>query len=487
MPPIPPVFLGVDVGTGGVRSIAVNDRGEVLGAASVDLRRPREDMAPGYHEQEAETWWEAACEAVGRIMERLGSLNIPADAVRGVAIDGTSGTLLALDRAGCPLRAALMYNDPRGAEQAERINALAADFVERHGYSFNSSFAAAKILWLRDNEPGTFDRAGCFVHQADYVAFRLTGGLTATDYNNALKTGYDLVEERWPGWLASELGLEDRLPQVVAPATPIGCVSPAGAKVTGLSAGTTVVAGTTDGVAACLASGVSGPGQYNTSLGTTLVFKGFNDTIAKAPGGLVYSHKLPAGRWLPGAASNTGAEWTRRWFAGADLALMDGQAAELVLSAPVAYPLARRGERFPFVNRGAEGFFVSEPRSVRERFAACLLGTALVERLAYQVLERVTGIPVGAVYTTGGASRSEIWNQCRADVSGCVVHRPRCAESAFGAAVLAASGVMDEPLEAAVRRMVHIEKSYFPETRHAALYQERFEEFGNELRKRGYL
>ncbi len=291
-------------------------------------------------------------------MDRLETLGVAPGSLQGAAIDGTSGTLVALDAAGCPVRPALMYNDPRGAGQAERINTLAAEFLSRHGYVFSASFAAAKILWLQEQEAGSFERTTCFVHQGDYIARRLTGEPVASDYNNALKTGYDLLQDRWPDWLAEGLGLAGRLPQIVAPATPIGQVSAAGAAQSGLPAGLTLVAGTTDGVAACLASGLCQPGQYNATLGTTLVFKGLSAKIAKAPGGLVYSHKLPGGRWLPGAASNTGAEWIGRWFRGADPAVLDRQAAALVMSAPLAYPLARRGERFPFASADAEAFFV---------------------------------------------------------------------------------------------------------------------------------
>ncbi len=166
---------------------------------------------------------------------------------------------------------------------------------------------------------------------------------------------------------------------------------------------------------------------------------------------------------------------------------MDAKAANHLLSAPIAYPLVRQGERFPFVHGGAEGFFASEPRSDIERYAAGMLGTALVERLAYEVLDRVTGRSVDAIFATGGGSRSGVWSQCRADVSACAVHRPHVAESAFGAAVLAASGACREPLDQAVHRMVRIEESYFPSVGRAAFYQERFEEFGQELRRRGYL
>ena len=487
MPTSPPVFLGIDIGTSGVRTLAANDRGEVLALVSLDFSTRHERASDGHHEQDPNVWWQTVCLATGRLMDTLKHRGISPAALQGAAVDGTSGTLVALDAARVPVRPALMYNDVRGARQAERLNLVAQEFLARHGYSFSSSFAAAKIVWFQENEPQAFERTACFAHQADYIVSRLTGEAIVSDFNNALKTGYDLLEERWPRWLETELGLGNRLPRVVEPSCPVGRVSATGAEQSGLPAGLLMLAGTTDGVAACLASGLRQPGDYNTTLGTTLVFKGLSDRISSSPGGLVYSHKLPGGRWLPGAASNTGAEWIGQWFADADLARMDQMAESLIPTVPVAYPLMRQGERFPFAQSQAEGFVAREPRSELERYAACMLGTALTERLAYEVLDCVTEQSSNTVYATGGGSRSDIWTQCRADVTGRIIHRPAVAESVFGAALLAASGVSEEPLDQVIQDMVRIEKSFFPNVSRAALYQGRFEEFGEELRRRGYL
>ncbi len=306
MPNTSPVFLGIDLGTGGVRALAATDRGEVLAISAVDFPVRQTTLPRGHHEQEPDTWWQTACQATGRLMDQLKSLNIAPDVLKGAAVDGTSGTIVALDAAGRPVRPALMYNDSRGAEQAERLNEVAGEFLARHGYSFSSSFAAAKILWFQENEPQAFDRTDTFAHQTDYLAARLTGEAIVSDFNNALKTGYDVLEDRWPSWLEADLGLGDRLPSVVEPGIQIGQVAPKGAEESGLPEGLPILAGTTDGVAACLASGLRQPGDYNTTLGTTLVFKGLSDTIVTVPNGLVYSHKLPGGHWLPGGGKQHG-------------------------------------------------------------------------------------------------------------------------------------------------------------------------------------
>ena len=237
---------------------------------------------------------------------------------------------------------------------------------------------------------------------------RLTGQPAISDYSNALKTGYDLIEERWPAWIDRHLGVVSRLPSVVAPGSPIGTVSSKAAAETGLPEGLRVVAGATDGTAAFLASGARRVGDYNTTLGTTLVFKGISSRICRHPQGVIYCHKLPGGWWLPGAASNVGTDWIGAMFPGADLPAMDSAAAERLPSQCVAYPLVLPGERFPFLAPEARGFFTPDLPGAADRYAACLQGVALVERLGYQVLDAAAGTSGGEVYGTGGGSRSDV-------------------------------------------------------------------------------
>jgi len=480
------LFLGIDIGTGGVRVLAVTETGDLAAGASVSF--PEEIVAPqeDRHEQPPETWWQAVCRAVAILGNELRAAGMAAKRLAAVSVDGTSGTLVALDDAGRPLRPAMMYNDPRAAGQAEAINAAAGDFCNRLGYRFKSSFALAKIAWLQEHEPEIFDKTVRFVHQADYIQQRLTGYPAVSDYSSALKTGYDLLDECWPAWIDRLLPVTDRLPQVVAPGTSVGTVSAAAAKETGLPEGLTVVTGATDGTAACLASGIRQPGDYNTTLGTTLVFKGLSRHICRDPDGLIYCHKLPGGLWLPGAAGNTGAQWIAGLFGAADVQAMDAAAAPKLPIDALAYPLVRSGERFPFLSEKAEGFFVPKRQDEVDRYAACLQGVALLERLGYQVLDEVTGGQGGEVFSTGGGSRSDVWMQCRADATGRAMHRPACGESAFGAAVLAAA-TRYQDLAEAIAQMVRIEKTFTPDPRRTQQYDQLFGQFHDELRKRGYV
>ena len=475
--------IGIDAGTGGGRALAVTTSGEVAAAARKSFPPPRGGLPRGWHEQDPESWWKAAESCLAEIAGRLGKR---AEAVAALAVDGTSGTLVCLNGAGEAVRPALMYNDARAAAEAEELCGLAAGHCRRHGYRFASSFAAARILWLLRHEPQTVAATRWFGHQADYIAARLGARCGVSDYSNALKTGYDLFEERWPDWVGAREGMGERLTEVVAPGARLGELSPPAASATGLPAGAAVVAGATDGTAAFLASGAHRPGEDNTTLGTTLVFKRLARRPAASPDGLVYSHKLPDGYWLPGAASNTGGEWIGVQFPGQDPAALDRRAAPLLPSALTAYPLARTGERFPFACPGAEGFCDPEPASDLERYAANLQGVAFTERLAYEVLEAAAGPGDGAVYATGAAARSDVWLQLRADATGRTFHRPACPESAFGSAVLAAAA-LHGGLWPAARAMVRTERTFVPDRARGAVLDERYAAFREALGKRGYL
>ena len=509
-----PIVIGVDLGTGGVRAVAATVDGQVLAAASeafpdgppepasapAPAPAPASAPAPapvtasvpapapqGWHEQDATAWWPVSARVLGQLVQTLQARGIGPEALCGLAVDGTSGTVVALDADATPLRAAIMYNDARAEVEAEALNALAGPWCERLGYRFAASFALAKIAWIRQHEPEVFRRTAVFAHQADYLVACLLGEGVVTDYSNALKTGYDIQQDTWPDWLGALNGVLERLPPVVAPGTVLGRVGRQAARSTGLPAGLPVVAGATDGTAACLASGVRRIGDCNTTLGTTLVFKALSAHPVRHPDGLLYSHKLPGGRWLPGAASNTGGEWIGAEFPGENPAALDARAAVRLPVDVLAYPLVRQGERFPFLSAAARGLLPDPGLAPGTRYAACLQGTALVERLAYQVLEEATGTAGGAVYTTGGGSRSAVWTQLRADVTGRPYYRPVCPESAFGSAVLAAAGTVYEDPWAAVDAMVRIDRTFAPGLACRPRYDALYGRLQEHLQSRGWL
>ncbi|SEG90821.1 Sugar (pentulose or hexulose) kinase [Actinacidiphila yanglinensis] len=430
------VWLGIDLGTQSVRALAVTDRGRVLGRGSAPLTGVRDGVR---HEQFPSDWWEGVGAAVRETLRPL-----TAARVRGLAVCGTSGTVLLTDSRGTPLTPALMYDDGRAAAEAREAQETGAEVWDALGYRIQPSWALAKLLWLvRREEAGAAALRGARVcHQADFVTTRLVGRPVPADSSHALKTGYDLHGRAWPRVVHEQLGLSEiDFPQVVAPGTLLGTVCAEAAALTGLAEGTPVVAGMTDGCAAQLGSGAWDVGQWNTVLGTTLVIKGVTASPLADPAGVLYNHRSADGNWLPGGASSVGAGALTRAFPGADLPRLDRAAAGHEPSSVLSYPLVSPGERFPFLAPDAEAFTLGTPAGDGDLHASLLQGVAYVERLCLAYVRQLGARIEGPVAFTGGATTSAYWNQLRADVLGRPATIPEQADSALGMAVLAAHGV----------------------------------------------
>lgn len=467
------LVLGLDLGTGGARALVVAaEGGAVLGKGSAPCASRRSE--DGRHEQEPAEWWSAARAAIVAALREAGEVG----GLRAIAVDGTSGSVLGLDARGAPTTAGLMYDDARGA-------ALRGELEARTGAALAGVPGLLRLAWIERELPEAFARTARFAHQADYVAAQLTGAPPVSDWSNALKSGYDAERGVWSPWLEALPDLRARLPEVVAPGAPLGVVAPEVALELGLPPGVEVVAGCSDGTAGFLASGASRLGEDNTTLGTTLVFKRVADRAVSGRG--LYCHVLPGGVRLPGAASNVGGGWVREQFAGADLAVLDAAAERALPSPHLAYPSNGGGERFPFQTAEPVEFWDAPVGDAAARYASGLQGTAFVERLAYAALDAATGPSEGAVYATGGGAASDVWLQLRADVTRRSFRRPACAESAFGAALLAAGHACYEDLWAACRALVHIEREFAVDENRAEAFEPHYERFVARLAERGFV
>ena len=475
------LVVGVDVGTQGLRVQVADAAGRVVAQASRGL--DSDVASDGRFEQDPEQWWSAAAAGLRQVTAALGARG---GALAALAVTATSGTICLLDGWGAPLRPAMMYGDRRATAEAALLNQAGAALIGRLGYRFDASFGLPKLLWLRRHEPATFAAARFLAHAPDLLVGRLTGEYGVGDWSHALKTGYDLIDLRWPD-LLGELDLPaHRLPAIVAPGATIGQVTPEAAAATGLPAGMPVVGGMTDGCAAQIAGGAIEPGQWLSVLGTTFVVKGVTRELLRDPAGRIYSHRHPERAWLPGAASSTGGEVLARSFAGADLAALDARAAALTPSGAICYPLERVGERFPFAHPAARGFLLGAEAGSEKHYTASLEGVAYLERLAYDTLAEL-GAPIeGPIRVAGGGARSRAWLQIRADVLGRPLAVPEQTEAAFGAAVLAASASLYPGLAAAARAMVHSREVVHPRP-DAVRYAPHYARFVAALEERGYL
>lgn len=474
-------FCGIDIGTQGVRCVIVDEDGRLLGSGSAPI--PAGERAGGRHEQDPLHWWTSVVLAVSDAVRQAG-VNVRIEAV---AMDATSGTVLVEAADGAASGRALMYDDARAAGQAERAQRVGAQLWDALGYRMQASWALPKMMWLLEN--GAVAPGERLVHQVDHLLRRLTGRSVPTDTSHALKTGVDLRSATWPVDILGDLGVSTvLLPEVVLPGVRVGKISAEAASVTGLTAGTPVMAGMTDGCAAQIATGALRPGRWSSALGTTLVIKGSTAELIHDPHGAVYSHRNPDGGWLPGGASSTGAGVLNTELEHHDqrsLEMLTDLARPLIPFPGSTYALSGTGERFPFVAPQARGFIAAEAIGEPARFAALCQSIAYVERLSYDVLGSLGADVSGIVALSGGASRNTWWNQLRTDVLGRETVVPESVQAATGMAILAAAG--DRGLSATAERMVRIGETYTPDPARGEQLRPGYQRLVEELADRGWL
>lgn len=410
--------LGLDFGTSGARACAIGEDGAVVHSQRVDYVNPARQTPQD---------WRAA------LLELMGGLppGIAAD-LQGIALDGTSGTVLLCDDGLAPLSDALMYDDARAHAQAGQLKSLAPP-----GQS-GALPGLARFLWLAQHveaEDGHY-----FLHQADWLTALLSGRPGISDYHNALKTGYDAGALRWPDWVLA-LPHAHLLPEVVAPGSDLGAIRPDIAERFGISPHCRIHAGTTDGNAAFIASGVAEPGVGVTSLGTTLVLKLLSPVRIDAPEFGVYSHRYGS-LWLAGGASNAGAGILRHYFEDARIAEL-GAYIDPERDSPLDYyPLHRPGERFPVNDPQLAPRLEPRPANDAQFLHGLLQGLARIEAAGYAKLEGLGAPPLRRVLTCGGGASNQVWRRIRERSLGVPVGVAGHAEAAYGCALLCA-GIPD--------------------------------------------
>ncbi len=350
-----------------------------------------------------------------------------------IALDGTSGTLLACDEALDPRAPPLLYDDDRAVEEAALIAKTA---TPGHPAAAVTS-GLAKMLWLKKRLGLTGARL--YLNQADWLAGLLSGRVGMTDYHNALKLGLDLDTLRWPAWV-EYLADVDYLPVPIAPGARLGTVSRPRARYLGVNPHCMVHAGTTDSIAAFLAAGVQASGDAVTSLGSTLVLKHLSDTRVESSEHGVYSHWFGT-RWLAGGASNAGGAALRQFFDDRRLAQLS-EAIDPTRESPLDYlPLPKPGERFPVCDPTLSPRFSPRPADDAEFLHGLLESLARIEARGYALLTELGANPLVRVETAGGGANNPVWAAIRQRRLGVPVRRAAHTEAAYGAALLARDGI----------------------------------------------
>ncbi len=454
-------LVGLDVGTTGVKAIALSPDGEVLATATRDY--PLSTPRPGWAEQDPADWWAAAESALDDVT-----------AGRDVAAIGLSGQmhgLVVLDDADRVIRPAILWNDQRTAAECAEIEARLGleRLVELTGNRALPGFTAPKLLWLRRNEPEVYSRIERVALPKDYVRFRLTGewAIDASDASGTLL--FDVGRRTWSADVLEALDLPAGwLPPVLESPDRAGAVGPSNTVLEGVP----VAAGAGDQPAAAVGVGAVRPGVLSVVLGTSGVVLAPLPAYAHDPFGRVHAfcHALPATWQAMGVMLS--AAGSLSWFH--ERLAPDASFGRLVEEAEAWEPGAGglvflpylAGERTPHADPDARGAFVGlELRHDRGALVRAVLeGVAFGLRDCLDLL-RALGVDAATARVSGGGARSRLWLRIVASVLDLPLEVTASEEgSALGAALLGgvAGGVFPD-VPAAVERCVRVTEVVEPD------------------------
>ncbi len=448
-------YLGVDVGTSGVKSLLIDAEGSV--AASAAEAYPSYTPKPLWSEQDPGDWWAAA---VASVKKALAAAGADGKRVAGIGLSGQMHGLVLLDKGGKVLRRAILWNDQRTSEECAEITAVvgAKRLIASACNPALTGFTAPKILWVRKNEPDVYERARRMLLPKDYVRFRMTGEY-ATDVSDASGTLLlDVAKRQWSAELLEAMKIDrSLLPKTYESVEVTGRVSRRAAEELGLKAGTPVVAGGGDQAAGGIGAGVVRAGIVSVSLGTSGVVFAHSDEARTDPKGRLHTfcHAVP-GKWhVMGVSLCSGGslQWFRNALCSEETAVAEraGQDAyDLISLAASRAPAGCEGlmflpyltgERTPHADPFARGAFVGiTPRTDKAYMARAVFEGVALSLLDSLEIIRSLNVPVGEIRLVGGGAKSAFWRQTLADVFGADIFSLRACEGpAFGAAILAAT------------------------------------------------
>ncbi|NEP81213.1 MAG: FGGY-family carbohydrate kinase [Okeania sp. SIO3C4] len=415
-------YLGLDFGTSGARSVVIDSNFQVKAQTQYVWENTQENKLP-------HVWQTALFNLISDIPQEMRG------DIRAIAIDGTSATVLLCDGDGKPMTEALIYNDSRGVAMMDKLRNIAPP---NHPV-ISATSSLAKLLWLIENV-SLANKSYYFLHQADWLGFLLHGKLGVSDYNNVLKLGYDVGNLSYPDWLTSfvnsEVGVNILLPEVVTPGSIVGNITVEVVDSLGLSPECVICGGTTDSIAAFIASGANTPGEAVTSLGSTLVLKLLSRTRVDDAKYGIYSHRL-GDLWLVGGASNTGGAVLRHFFTDDELSSLSSQIDSNAESGLDYYPLLQKGDRFPINDPELLPRLAPRPENSVKFLHGLLEGIAKIELRGYELLQALSAATIKNVYTVGGGAKNSTFTAIRGRYLQVPITKAVYADAAYGSAVLA--------------------------------------------------
>ncbi|QEH33363.1 Ribulokinase [Aquisphaera giovannonii] len=489
------LVLGLDMGTQSLRAALVDLKGRTVayGVEPIETTYPR----PAWAEQEPRQWWAATRSAIAKALEKSGA---SPGQIAAIGLDCTACTVLACDLEGNPLRPALLWMDQRSYREADAISATADPILRYVSGRVSPEWMLPKALWLKNNEPDTYRKAGRIVECTNWMMYKLTGHWTLSLNHVAVKWNYARPDGGWPLAMMAKVGLDDLPGKWPDEIVPLGKgddrLSARAAEELGLKAGTPVAQGGIDAYLGMLGLGATNDGDVAAIVGSsTCHLAQCKDGVFGSGAAGCYPDATVEGLYtIEAGQTATGSilDWYRRHFAAREQAeadrrgvnvysVLDEEAAKVP---PGADGLVVRddfqGNRSPYKNPQARGAIVglSLAHGPGHIFRALYEATACGTR---HILEDASkhGLKVHRVFLGGGGAKSPLWLQIHADILKRPVLLTRESEScALGSAMIAAIAAGEfADLDEAARAMVAIEKTVDPNPANADAYDELFAKY----------
>lgn len=490
------VYLGIDIGTSGTKTLAIQEDGTILAAATADY--PLSHPKPGWSEQNPDDWWQASVKTVRQVLK---AGRIRKGDVAGIGLSGQMHGSVFLDKTHNVVRPALLWNDQRTAAECDEITTAAGGrdaLIAMVANPALTGFTAPKILWLRNREPRNFAKTVKVLLPKDYVRFRLTGEF-ATEVSDASGTLLlDVKNRTWSNELLSKLQLDRSLmPSVYESDDVSGRLTDETATLLGLKPGTPVVGGGGDNAAGAVGNGIVKGGIAFATMGTSGVVFTHSDEMQVDPHGRVHTfcHAV-RGKWhVMGVVLSAGGslQWYRNQLGQEETReakkrkvdpyeLITAQAAEAPAGSEGLYFLPYlTGERTPHADPHARAAWIGlTPRHGRPHLARSVIeGATYAMRDCLEIIEGMH-IPVREVRLGGGGAASPFWRQLQADI-----YRKRCIVTnategpAFGVALLAAVGTgAYKGVPEACKATIQVVSQTKPDTKTSKVYNRYYPQYG---------
>lgn len=438
------MYLGIDLGTSGVKVILLDNNDKIVEQASAPLNVSR--PAPLWSEQDPSDWWQATNDAMATLKANNN------DALSSVVAIGLSGQMhgaTLLDDKNTIIRPAILWNDGRSEQQCKTIEAREPNTRSITGNIAMPGFTAPKLVWLKENEPENFSKVAKVLLPKDYLRFLMTGDFASDMSDSAGTLWLDVEKRQWSMKMLAATNLTiDQMPTLFEGSEITGHLNKAIAEKWGVNE-VPVVAGAGDNAAGAAGIGVINPNEAFLSLGTSGVYFVANETYNPNPDSAVHTfcHCIP-NTWhqmsvvLSAASCLT---WVTKLTGFSDEKSLLDEVAKLDFTTPssVMFLPYLSGERTPHNNPNAQGVFFGLDHNTD----AAVLGRAVLEGVAFAFADGqealiAAGTKIDQVSVIGGGARSALWGKILASVLNRPLTYRKGAEvgPAFGAARLAKIG-----------------------------------------------